>query len=137
VASRTPGFPPVPPGLRGAARQRTLGRLSSRVAGATEPLSGKHTARPQFKAMMGHVRSGDQLHVHSMDRLSRNMIGLIGTVTALIDRGITIHFHKEGLKFEPSAEGDSEAARAMKRLQLSIMGAVAEFERSMIRERQR
>ena len=103
----------------------------------TDRASGKDTARPQFTAMMGHVRSGDQLHVHSMDRLSRNMIDLINTVTQLVDRGVTIHFHKEGLKFEPSADGDSEAARAMKRLQLSIMGAVAEFERSMIRERQR
>jgi DNA invertase Pin-like site-specific DNA recombinase len=103
----------------------------------TDKASGKDLGRPQLTAMLAHVRSGDQLHVHSMDRLSRNMIDLIGTVTALVDRGVTIHFHKEGLKFEPSAEGDSEAARAMKRLQLSIMGAVAEFERSMIRERQR
>ena len=65
-----------------------------------------------------------------MDRLGRNMLDLLQTIKALTDRGVAVQFMKEHLTF--SGE-DSPTSK----LQLGIMAAVAEFERSLIRERQR
>lgn len=92
--------------------------------------SGKDTKRPQFDALMSFIRTGDTLVVHSMDRLARNLDGLRSIVQNLTQRGVRIEFIKENLTF--SGE-DSPIAILM----LSVMGAFAEFERSLIRERQR
>lgn len=92
--------------------------------------SGKDTKRPQLQACLDYLRDGDTLHVHSMDRLARNLVDLLAMVKGLTGRGVTIEFHKERLTFT----GDPNP---MQDLQLAVMGAVAEFERAMIRERQR
>jgi DNA invertase Pin-like site-specific DNA recombinase len=92
--------------------------------------SGKDTKRPQFDIMMSFIRAGDTLVVHSMDRLARNLDDLRSIVQSLTERGIRIEFIKESLSF--SGE-DSPMAILM----LSVMGAFAEFERALIRERQR
>jgi DNA invertase Pin-like site-specific DNA recombinase len=92
--------------------------------------SGKDVKRPEFESMMSFVRSGDTIVVHSMDRLARNLDDLRSIVQALTQRGVCIEFVKERLTF--SGE-DSPMAILM----LSVMGAFAEFERSLIRERQR
>ncbi|MES2978032.1 MAG: recombinase family protein [Pseudomonadota bacterium] len=92
--------------------------------------SGKDTERPQLEACLGHVREGDTLHVHSMDRLARNVDDLRRMVKALTGRGVAVEFHKEGLTFTGE---DSPMANLL----LSMLGAVAEFERSLILERQR
>jgi DNA invertase Pin-like site-specific DNA recombinase len=91
--------------------------------------SGKNTDRPQLAACLDHLREGDTLHVHSMDRLARNLDDLRKIVRDLTERGVVVHFHKEGLLFR----GDDTA---MSKLLLSMMGAFAEFERSLIKERQ-
>ena len=95
----------------------------------TDKISGKSTDRPQLQEMLRFVREGDHLFVHSMDRLARNLIDLRQMVQDLTNRGIKITFIKEALTFN----GDDTA---MSVLLLSVMGAVAEFERSIIRERQ-
>ena len=92
--------------------------------------SGKNTARPQLKACLVHLRKGDTLHVHSMDRLCRNLDDLRKIVKELTGRGVIVKFHKEGLSFT----GDDSP---MADLLLSMLGAVAEFERAIILERQR
>ncbi|RUP35184.1 MAG: recombinase family protein [Curvibacter sp.] len=99
--------------------------------------SGKDTHRPQLQACLAHLREGDTLHVHSMDRLARNLDDLRKLVDGLTARGVSVRFHKEQLTFAPVRDGDDPAQASMARLMLSIMGAVAEFERSMIKERQR
>lgn len=96
----------------------------------TDKASGRDTARPQFQAMLGHVRDGDTLHVHSLDRLGRNMLDLLTTVQELTGRGVRVQFHKENLTF-----GGEE--NPMSTLQFQMMSAFAQFERAMIRERQR
>uniref|UniRef100_UPI00112F6901 recombinase family protein n=1 Tax=Escherichia coli TaxID=562 RepID=UPI00112F6901 len=68
--------------------------------------------------------------VHSMDRLARNLDDLRRLVQKLTQRGVRIEFLKEGLVFTGE---DSPMANLM----LSVMGAFAEFERALIRERQR
>lgn len=96
----------------------------------TDRASGKDTKRPQLDAMMTFVRSGDTVVVHSMDRLARNLDDLRHVVQALTQRGVRIEFSKECLTFTGE---DSPMANLM----LSVMGAFAEFERALIRERQR
>ena len=91
--------------------------------------SGKDTSRPQLEAMINYVRDGDTVIVHSMDRLARNLDDLRRLVTQLTSQQIRIEFVKEGLTFT----GEDSP---MSKLLLSVMGAVAEFERSLIRERQ-
>lgn len=91
--------------------------------------SGKDTKRPQLEACLKHLREGDTLHAHSMDRLSRNLDDLRRVVKDLTGRGVVVHFHKENLIFTGEAS-------PMANLLLSMLGAVAEFERSIILERQ-
>ena len=92
--------------------------------------SGKDTNRPQLKACVRHLRQADRLHVHSIDRLARSLKDLQTLVEELTGQGISVRFHKENLIFS----GDSNP---MHKLMFQMMGAFAEFERSMIRERQR
>jgi DNA invertase Pin-like site-specific DNA recombinase len=96
-----------------------------------EKASAMSTAgRPELARCLRHVRKGDVLHVHSIDRLARNLAELQGLIDDLVRRGVTVRFHKESLTFS----GDSDP---MQKLMLQMMGAFAEFERSLIRERQR
>jgi DNA invertase Pin-like site-specific DNA recombinase len=91
--------------------------------------SGKNDDRPQLKTMLAYVREGDVLLVHSMDRLARNVDDLRAIVRDLTARGVMVKFWKEGLTFE----GDNSP---IPNLMLSILGAIAEFERDLIRTRQ-
>jgi DNA invertase Pin-like site-specific DNA recombinase len=92
--------------------------------------SGKDTKRPELEALLALAREGDIIVVHSMDRLARNLDDLRRLVQMLTKRGIRIEFVKEGLHFTGE---DSPMANLL----LSVMGAFAEFERALIRERQR
>jgi DNA invertase Pin-like site-specific DNA recombinase len=96
----------------------------------TDKASGGDTNRPQLQAALEYLRDGDVLVVHSMDRLARNIGDLLRIVETLNKRGVVVEFVKESLTFT----GDDSA---MSKLMLTIMGGVAEFERAMIRERQR
>src|SRR5262245_41061394 len=96
----------------------------------TDKASGKDTRRPELERLLTFVRDGDTVVVHSMDRLARNLDDLRRLVQQLTRRGIRIEFVKECLTF--SGE-DSPMAHLM----LPVMGACAEFERALIRERQR
>lgn len=96
----------------------------------TDKAPGKDTQRPQLEALLVFVREGDTVVVHSMDRLARNLDDLRRLVQGLTQRGVRIEFVKEGLTFTGE---DSPMANLM----LSVMGAFAEFERALIRERQR
>ncbi|MHB1180411.1 MAG: recombinase family protein [Sulfuricella sp.] len=96
----------------------------------TDKASGKDTQRPELDALLSFVREGDTVVVHSMDRLARNLDDLRRLVQKLTKRGVRIEFVKESLTFTGE---DSPMANLM----LSVMGAFAEFERALIRERQR
>lgn len=95
----------------------------------TEKISGKSTDRTVLQEMILFVRQGDHLYVHSMDRLARNLFDLLDLVKQLTQKGVKITFVKENLSFTGSDE-------PMSVLLLSVMGAMAEFERAIIRERQ-
>lgn len=95
-----------------------------------DTVSGATTERPKLQDMLGYVREGDVVHVHSIDRLARSLVDLLALVQDIIAKGVHIQFHKENLLFT----GESNPTQT---LMLSIMGSVAQFERAMIRERQR
>ena len=95
----------------------------------TDKCSGKDTNRPQLLVLLDSVREGDTVHVHSIDRLARSLSDLLKLVESLNEKGVSVHFHKENLLF-------TGADDKYQNLMLQMMGAVAEFERSMIRERQ-
>lgn len=108
----------------------------------TEYASGKDIdGRPQLEALIAHVRAGDEVVVSSMDRLARSVIDLNAIVqqitgvptqhtAALPRKGATLAFLKENLTFRP------EGADAFAQFQLNLMGAFAQFERDLIRQRQ-
>lgn len=96
----------------------------------TERASGKDIKRPQLERALEFLREGDTLVVHSMDRLARNLDDLRRVVLGLTKKGVKVQFVKESLTFT----GDDSP---MSNLLLSVMGAFAQFERELIKERQR
>lgn len=98
--------------------------FEEKVSGATV------SDRPMLQELIGWVREGDSVVVYSIDRLARNLQDLLSIVTTLNNKGVSIRFIKDNLTFPP--EGHDGAAK----LYLSILGAVAEFERSIIKQRQ-
>jgi len=96
----------------------------------SDKASGRDTKRPQLLAALEYVRDGDTLVVHSLDRLARNVEDLRRIVRELNERGVSVEFVKNRLTFSGGADPTA-------RLMLTMLGAVAEFERELLRERQR
>jgi DNA invertase Pin-like site-specific DNA recombinase len=97
-----------------------------------EKASAKDASRPTLTACLDYLRDGDTLHVHSLDRLARNMEDLLRIVRELTGRGISVRFHKERLDFMAGEE-----AGPMQILMMQMLGAIAQFERTLINERRR
>lgn len=96
----------------------------------TDKCSGKDTDRPQLQAMLEYAREGDTIHVHSIDRLARSLTDLRSLIDTCQSKGISVKFHKNNLVFSGNPSPTDN-------LLLNMLGAVAEFERDMIKERQR
>lgn len=96
----------------------------------TDTMTGSLRTRPQLEECLNYLRTGDTLHVHSIDRLARNLRDLQEIIDGLVCKGINIKFHTENLIFT----GDDSP---MSKLTLHLMGAFAEFERTITRSRQR
>ncbi|WP_404408405.1 recombinase family protein [Pseudidiomarina marina] len=97
----------------------------------TDKCSGSTTERPQLEQLKAHVREGDIVHVHSIDRMARNLEDLLDLIRFFDNKGVQVQFKKENMTF-----GGAEN-NPMQKLILSVMGSVAEFERAIILERQR
>jgi DNA invertase Pin-like site-specific DNA recombinase len=92
-----------------------------------EKASGKSTSeRPELQALISHLREGDTLIVKSIDRLARNTKELLGLVDKLVEQGVIVKFLDNSMSFDNSPTS---------RLILTMMGAVAEFERGIIASR--
>lgn len=97
-----------------------------------EKVSGKNAgSREILRLCLEYLREYDTLHVHSIDRLARNMSDLLLIVNDLVERDVTIKFHSEGLAFAPQREDP------MASLMLQMLGAFAEFERKLIGQRRK
>ena len=91
-----------------------------------EKASGKDRNRPVLEETLRFLRDGDELFVHDMSRLARNLSDLLKIVSELTSKRVRVTFVKESLTFS----GDDTP---MAKLMLSIIGGVAEFSRSMIK----
>lgn len=100
-----------------------------------DKLSGKNTNRPKLQECLNVLVSGDTLYVHSIDRLARNVEDLRDIVFKLMTKGVNVKFVKEGLEF--SGDMDEGMKHALSKMLLTLLGAVAEFERTLINERSR
>lgn len=96
----------------------------------TDMASGRTMDRPQLDELRKYVREGDIVIVHSIDRLARSVVDLRRITDELTRKGVTIEFIKECLTYTLSPSPFAQ-------LTLDITAAFAEFERSIIRERQR
>lgn len=96
----------------------------------TDKASGKDTQRPELQAMLSYVRTGDHIYIHSMDRPARSLGDLEGIVKGLTGRGVAVTFTTQNLTFT----GEDSP---MSTLMLQMLGAVGQFERALIKERQR
>lgn len=93
--------------------------------------SGGDTNRTELTALMEFVREGDTVHVHSIDRLARNSQDLLRLVDEFKALGVTLRFHREALTFT------AEDSDPIGELMFTMLGAFAQFERSILKERQR
>ena len=97
-----------------------------------EKVSGRSAgSRDVLQLCLDYLRKHDTLHIHSIDRLARNMSDLLSIVDDLVKRDVTIQFHSEGLTFAPQADDP------MASLMLHMLGAFAEFERKLIGQRRK
>jgi DNA invertase Pin-like site-specific DNA recombinase len=96
----------------------------------------EHATAKQFrnevlKDLLDDLKEGDELHVHSIDRLVVSITGLNRVISRLIDQGVSIHFHREGFVFN----GDKDDK--IQQLQLETIQKLSQFSRNVTGERQR
>ena len=91
----------------------------------SDTISGSKAKRPGLDECLEYARSGDTIAVWKLDRLGRNLKHLIETVQALEDRGV-------GFK---SLQENIDTTTPGGKLIFHVFGALAEFERDLIRER--
>jgi DNA invertase Pin-like site-specific DNA recombinase len=96
----------------------------------TDKASGKNTNRPELAAALDYLREGDSLCVWKLDRFARSLIDLVTMVDALAARGV-------GFKVLTGAMASIDPNTPDGRLMLQVVGAMAEFERSLIKDRTR
>ena len=87
--------------------------------------------RPALAQMIGYVREGDEVIVHSIDRLARSLQDLQAIIEELTAKGVRIRFLKEGLEFGGGKDNPSGV------LMMQLLGAISQFERTLIRNRQK
>lgn len=93
----------------------------------SEKVSGKNTDRPQLKEMLDFVRNGDTVYIHDFSRLSRSVKDLLE---------ITEMFERKGVHFVSNKE-NLDTRTPTGKLMLTLIGAINEFERTNLLERQR
>lgn len=92
-----------------------------------EKVSGKDTNRPKLKEMLDFAREGDTIHIHDFSRLARSTKDLLDIVELLNNKGITLISNKENI----------DSSTPTGKLMLTMIGAINEFERTNLLERQR
>ncbi|WP_022924890.1 recombinase family protein [Serinicoccus marinus] len=97
----------------------------------SEKVSGKDRDRPALNEMLRFARDGDTVRVHSLDRLARSLLDLESIVRELTGNGVTVEFITERLTFKPNEEDPAST------LMMQVLGSIAQFERSLIKQRQR
>ena len=93
----------------------------------TEKVSGKDTKRTELQAMLDFAREGDTIFIHDLSRLGRNTEDLLHITAQLQAKGINLVSNKESI----------DTSSATGKLIFTMIAAIAEFERTNLKERQR
>lgn len=93
----------------------------------TEKVSAKDTNRPQLREMLEFAREGDTIYIHDFSRLARSTKDLLNIVEMLNEKGVHLVSNKENI----------DTSTPTGKLMLTMIGAIAEFERTNLLERQR
>lgn len=93
----------------------------------TEKVSAKDTDRPQLQAMLEFAREGDIVYIHDFSRLARSTSDLLKLVELLQAKGVHLVSNKESI----------DTSTPTGKLMLTMLGAIYEFERTNLLERQR
>lgn len=93
--------------------------------------SAKADVRPGLVDLIDYVRDHDEIYVHSLDRLARSIVDLRNIIEQITKKNASIIFVKNNLRFS------KEKTDSVSNMMLNILGAFAEFERDIIKERQR
>lgn len=93
----------------------------------TEKVSAKDTNRPQLQAMLEFAREGDTVYIHDFSRLARSTSDLLKMVELLQAKGVHLVSNKESI----------DTSTPTGKLMLTMLGAIYEFERTNLLERQR
>ena len=92
-----------------------------------EKISGKDANRPKLKELLAIVKEGDVIHIHDFSRLSRSVSDLLKIVEELKKKGVHLVSNKENL----------DTSTPTGKLMLTMIGAINEFERANMLERQK
>ena len=92
-----------------------------------DKVSAKSAKRPKFDEMMNFLREGDELIVSEFSRLARSTTDLLNIVESLTKKDVKVRSLKEQL----------DTSTPQGRFMLTIFGAIAEFERELLLQRQR
>lgn len=92
----------------------------------SEKVSAKDTRRPKLQEMMEFARDGDTIYIHDFSRLARNTQDLLNIVETLNAKGIHLVSSKENI----------DTSTATGKLLLTVIAAIAQFERENLKERQ-
>jgi DNA invertase Pin-like site-specific DNA recombinase len=95
-------------------------------------VSGKDINRDELQKLLLVIRDNDLINVHELSRLARNTQDLLHLVDQILSKGASIKFHKENLFFDGSKKDDP-----FQTLMLTMLGAISQFERDLMLERQR
>lgn len=93
----------------------------------TEKVSAKSTNRPELQNLLAYVRKDDKVFIHDFSRLARSTKDLLDIVEQLTSKGVELVSIKESI----------DSSTATGKLMLTMIGAIAEFERTNLLERQR
>lgn len=129
VAGQTVGYARVSSTSQNLERQLSALREAGCTKSFQEKLSGANRKRPELETALDYLRDGDRLVCVSMDRLARSLGDLHNIVSELTERGVEVQFLKE-------AQTYSRDSSPVSKLMLGLLGSIAKFERSLIRERQ-
>ena len=128
VSGQIVGYRRVSSKGQNLARQ-TLPNVTGRIF--EEKLSGANRDRPALQEMLNYIRQGDEVHVHSIDRLARSLVDLNNLVDEITTKGASIRFLTESLQFKGNGANEDPTSKLM----FHMLGAFSEFERTLISKR--
>ncbi|MGS8098432.1 recombinase family protein [Providencia sp. PROV_01] len=117
--------------VRVSTKEQNIKRQTDALVGCDkifiDRVSGKSADRPELNAMKQQLRDGDTVRVKSVDRLARNTQDLLALLSEITEQGVKVEFIDNQIGFDNNPTS---------KFMITLLGAVAELERSFIRQRQ-